>query len=460
MRGVPCHFISGYYMDKLGDATWKAEYYFLASIVKHPRYLFGIESPHKLFANEELLSLFRMMEQALSRRSKNDPCMDPITLLEIKCTPEFSKGNAKFDVCGYWGDMQDPSVQGSPEKFHRLLEQYSALRMIRETFHSKLEQLESGTLSPEEAVNGIQSDVVGLHFTEQYEPACIRDMMSEMWDNRKDNPATTIMTGFPKMDKVIGALVPGCTYLWTARTSHGKSSWVAEVANKQAEAGHNVGIISLEDSKSVWSSRWLSKVSKVPLGKIRDNVLSSSQAEELTSEEEAAVEKVTFMKHLDNIHIVDAKGAQLSEILRIMNDLVVRRGCEVIWLDYLQAIYADARNTRSRRDWLEYCWAMLEREADRMGVPLMMTAQLNREWEGQPLPTMPALRNTEWLGAAEQKCYVGAVIYRPFRDPRLEKPDRDARFNDYIVYIEKCKQGENLPLHYKFEPSICQITEQ
>jgi replicative DNA helicase len=447
-------------MDKLGDATWKTEFYFLASLINQPRYIFGIESPHKLFANEELLSLFRMMEQCLSRRDKNDPCIDPISLLEIKCTPEFSRGNAKFDAEGYWKDLQDPTIQGSPEKFHRLLEQYTALRLIQRTFQSKIEQLEMGTLSPEEAVNGIQSDVVGLHFSEQYDPSSIKDMMSEMWDGRKENPTSNISTGFPKMDKVIGALVPGCTYLWAARTSHGKSSWVAEIANKQAEKGHQVGIISLEDSKSVWSSRWLSKVSGVPLGKIRDNVLSCSGSEELTAEEEEAIEKTTFMKHLDNISIVDAKGAQLSEILRIMNDLVVRGGCEVIWLDYLQAIYADARNTKSRRDWLEYCWAMLEREADRMKVPLMLTAQLNREWEGQPLPIMPALRNTEWLGAAEQKCYVGAIIYRPYRDPRLEKKDRNNRYNDFIVNIEKCKQGENVPIEFDFEPSICQISEK
>ncbi len=163
---------------------------------------------------------------------------------------------------------------------------------------------------------------------------------------------------------------------------------------------------------------------------------------------------------MKNIHIVDAKGAQLAEILRIMNDLVVRQGCEVIWLDYLQAIYADARNTRSRRDWLEYCWAMMEREADKMGVPLMLTAQLNREWETQPMPTMPSLRNTEWLGAAEQKCYVGAIVYRPYRDPRLDKNKRDSMFNDLFINIEKCKQGENLAVPFNFEPSLCQITQR
>jgi replicative DNA helicase len=451
---------SGVTMDKLGDATWKAEFYFLASLINQPRYIFGIENPYKLFANEELQSLFRMMEQTVSSRDKNDPLLDPIRLLEIKCTPEFSRGNAKFDVGGYWEDLQDPTIQGSPEKFHRLLENYSALRIVHSTVQTKIEQLENGMLSPEEAVNKIQSDVVGLHFTESYEPMSIKSMIVDMWDNRSSAPTSSLITGYPKMDKVIGALVPGCTYLWAARTSHGKSSWVASVANKQAEAGHHVGIISLEDSRSVWSSRWLSKVSGVALGKIRDNVLNNYGDEKLTLEEEEKLEEASTKKHLNNIHVVDAKGAQLSEIIRIINDLVVRQGCEVIWLDYLQAIYADARNTRTRRDWLEYCWAMLEREAERMGVPLMMTAQLNREWEGQQLPVMPALRNTEWLGAAEQKCYVGGIIYRPYRDPRLEKGDRRARFNDFIVNIEKCKQGENVPVEFKFEPSICRITEK
>ena len=447
-------------MGKLGDATWQTEFYFLASLVQQPRYLFGIEQPHKLFANQELVSIFRMLEQAISRRDKNDPLMDPVDLYEIQCTPEYSKGNAKFDVSGYWSDLNNPTIQGSPDKFHRLLEQYSALRTIHDTLETNLEQLEKGILSPEEAVNGIQSDVVGLHFSEQFEPQTLDSMVVNMWNSRATNKSTSITTGFDKVDKVIGALVPGCTYLWAARTSHGKSSWVAEVANNQAKAGHNVGIISLEDSKTVWSSRWLSKVSGVPLGKIRDNILQGLDTEELTDEEAASIEAATFAKHMQNIHIVDAKGAQLAEILRVMNDLVVRQGCEVIWVDYLQAIYADARNTRSRRDWLEYCWAMMEREADRMGVPLMLTAQLNREWEAQPLPTMPSLRNTEWLGAAEQKCYVGAIVYRPYRDARIDKNKREDMFHDLFINIEKCKQGENLAIPFNFEPSLCQMTQK
>ena len=126
-------------------------------------------------------------------------------------------------------------------------------------------------------------------------------------------------------------MVPGCTYLWTARTSHGKSSWVAEVSNNQAANGHKVGIISLEDSKSVWASRWLAKVSGVSLGKIRDNVLSSGEGEDLNLEDEEAIEQSTFMSHLDNITIVDAKGAQLCRyrMVRCSRTKVLRGRCYI-----------------------------------------------------------------------------------------------------------------------------------
>ena len=149
----------------------------------------------------------------------------------------------------------------------------------------------------------------------------------------------------------------------------------------------------------------------------------------------------------------------LAFIVGLMNDLVVRLGCEIIWVDYLQAIYSDRADQRNRRDFLEYAWAMMEREAERLQVPLMITAQLNRAWETEELPAMPSLRHVEYMGAAEQKCYVGAIIYRPFKDFRLDKDERDDRFGEMLIHIEKSKQGESVALKYEFDPKACVIRE-
>lgn len=440
-----------------GEVTWKSEFYFLASLVGSPRYLVSVDSPHNLFANRELLAVFRMMEQAVNLRGHTDPLIDKIHKGELELTAEYQR--SKVDLKALWPDLSDPTIKGAPDKFHGLLEHYAALRFIQQTFSSRLTDMSNGVYGPEEAVSHIQKDVVSVHMSEQYESLTMQSMVENMWFDRLKNPPATIKTGFKKMDNVIGALIPGCTYLWTARTSHGKSSWVSQVVDNQAEAGHRVGIISLEDSRSVWASRWMSKVSGVTLGKIRDNVLTAPDVATLTEEDQVALEKSVYKEHLKNVVLVDAKGAKITDLLRIMNDMVVRQGCQIIYIDYLQAIYADARNTRSRRDWLEYCWAMMEKEADRLQIPLMLTAQLNREWETNPLPSMPGLRNTEWMGAAEQKCYVGAVIYRPFRDPRLPQGERDDRFDELLINIEKCKQGENIAIQYMFDPSRSKITE-
>tara|TARA_R110001599_G_scaffold350000_1_gene579396 strand:+ start:4934 stop:6280 length:1347 start_codon:yes stop_codon:yes gene_type:complete len=438
--------------------TWKTEFYFLAALIKAPRYASSIEEPYKLFANKELLSMFKMIEGAIGLRGKRDPLIDYITKEEMELSNEFKK--SKTELNSLWKDLSDPAIAAAPEKFHNLLEHYAALRFLETKFVNRMSQLESGVYGPEETMHHIQSDVVSIHMSDQYSSDTMGNMIKDMWFDRLSNPPASIKTGFKKMDDVIGALIPGCTYLWAARTSHGKSSWVAQVVNNQAMSGHKVGIISLEDSKSVWASRWMSKVSGVSLGKIRDNVLTSPTGVGLSDKDARAIENATETDHLDNIYLADAKGAKLNDVLRIMNDLCIRNKCKVIWVDYLQAIYADARNTKSRRDWLEYCWAMMEKEADRLKIPLMLTAQLNREWEGNPLPAMPGLRNTEWLGAAEQKCYVGAVIYRPFKDLRLPESERKNRFSELLINIEKCKQGENIAVQYTFNPSDCIILEK
>ena len=234
-----------------GDVTWKTEFYFLASLLRTPRYIHSVEQPNDLIDNKELLYLFRMMEQAINRRGNDDPLMDRLDYQELELTAEFSR-NTSMDVRSVWKDLSDPTIKAAPERFQQLLEHYAALRFLEEKFCDRMAQLEQGVYGPEETVNHIQSDVVSLHMSEKYESNTVRRMMHDMWHQRFNNPSALITTVFKKMDDIIGALVPGCTYLWTARTSHGKSSWVAQVVNHQAKAGHRVGIISLEDSKSVW----------------------------------------------------------------------------------------------------------------------------------------------------------------------------------------------------------------
>jgi len=54
---------------------------------------------------------------------------------------------------------------------------------------------------------------------------------------------------------------------------------------------------------------------------------------------------------------------------------------------------------------------------------------------------------------------VGAVIGRPCRDCRLDKDERDDRFGEMLIHIEKSKQGESVALKYEFDPKACVIRE-
>jgi len=444
-----------------GELTWQAEFFFISSLLRHPRYLNSVEKPYALFGNDDMLSMWRMVEQAVSRRGIDDPLLTYISREELMVTGEHNRSDV--DLKTLWEDLSNPSIMASPEKWHNVLQHYAALRILDERVCGRFSQLSS--VGPEETISAIQQDVFGVNINELYQSRSLQSVMKEVWDSRYSGRRAKIRTGFKQLDSVIGALIPGCTYLFCARTSHGKSTCLAEMANNQARDGHRVGVIGMEDSYSVWASRWMSRTSGVKLRRIRDNVLSVSLPDEndmiqpLLEEEKEAIEFSTKAAHLDNIFITDAKGARLSDVLRIMNELVVRKGCSIIWLDYLQAIYASGGDNRSRRDFLEFAWAKLEHEATKLEVPLMLTAQLNREWEKDPLPSMPGLRHTEWLGAAEQKCYVGVVIYRPYKDTRLDHVQQQSRFNELLFNVEKAKQGESKAIEFHFDPAACVVRE-
>tara|TARA_R100001594_G_scaffold72203_2_gene106836 strand:+ start:6641 stop:7939 length:1299 start_codon:yes stop_codon:yes gene_type:complete len=431
--------------------------------VRNPRFVVSVEDPQGLFANNDTRSIFRMIEQSVHRRGSSDPLVTRIALDELLSTPE-AKRATHVDIRSLWRDLDDPAISGAPERYCSLLECYKALRIVDRRVTGHINDVRSGELDPEDALHKMQSDVVGVHALNSYEPETVQSMIETVWKARDNKPELRVRTGFQSLDRVIGAMVPGCTYVWAARTSHGKSSWAAQIVDQQAMAGHKVGVIALEDSKSVWASRWMSKVSGVSLPRIRENVLSTpvpmseGGLRPLNGQEEAALASSLSTSYLKNVMLSDAKGARLIDVIRIMNDMVVR-GCSVIWIDYIQAIYAPSGDNRSRRDFLEYCWAKLEREAETLKVPLSLLAQLNRQWEQDPLPSMPGLRHIEWLGAAEQKAYVGGIIYRPYKDPRIRRQEQDQRFNELLIHIEKSKQGESCALNFHFDPERCLISE-
>ena len=443
--------------------SWRAEFYFISSLIRNPVYLRQIDDPGELLANRELKSLWRMVDQAFALRgSGTKRAAEPITLEEITLTAEYDR-SALIDPRAIWPDVQNSSIQANPETWHDLLLNYYACRYIEENVFKNLRSVAEKLQTPDDALHAIQSAVTGVRLASQFETKPTAETLRAMWDGRDERPIAKVNLGFPKLDDLIGALVPGCSYLFGGRTNHGKSSWIANCAAQQAKAGHRVGLITLEDGPQIWASRWLSMSSGVPLKKIRDDILSRGPRDAInvaiTDGEASAIESTMDLKHLQNILVAEAKGARLLDVLRLMGELRVMHEVDVIWIDYVQAIYAESGDGRSRRDFLEFAWSRLEAEAERLQIPLCFTAQLNREWEKDPGGARPSLRHVEYAGHAEQKCYVGAIVYRPSRDPRLSVQEREQRSNEFWVNIEKSKLSDALAFQYDFDAGRCQLTE-
>ena len=84
--------------------TWRPEFYFISSVIRTPRYASGVTRPHVLFGNESLLGMWRMIEQAILLRGKEDPLLDAVTFEEVSLTAEYQRSTAT-DVKGLWPQL-------------------------------------------------------------------------------------------------------------------------------------------------------------------------------------------------------------------------------------------------------------------------------------------------------------------------------------------------------------------
>jgi len=54
---------------------------------------------------------------------------------------------------------------------------------------------------------------------------------------------------------------------------------------------------------------------------------------------------------------------------------------------------------------------------------------------------------------------VGVVIYRPYKDTRLDHVQQQSRFNELLFNVEKAKQGESKAIEFHFDPAACVVRE-
>lgn len=192
-------------------------------------------------------------------------------------------------------------------------------------------------------------------------------------------------TGFTRLDEALGGMPPGTMHTVGGRTGSGKSSLLLAIALRQSRAGLRVGIVSCEDAEWIWGARVIAslrdvnpkKFFKVP---VDDAVIGLA----LLGVEEA---------RSYGVHFAFTIGRPVKHVLEAVSRLVKREQCNVIMVDYLQAILAKGQERyTARTDAAQEIKGLCHQ----LGVPLVISSQLKRPENGNPFrpPTSNDLKDS------------------------------------------------------------------
>ncbi len=176
-----------------------------------------------------------------------------------------------------------------------------------------------------------------------------------------------IRTGFRILDDAL-RLRPRTQLTIGGYTGCGKSSLMLAMALNQARDGHRPGIVSLEDDRDEWGRRLLAHMSRVDPDDL-DN-------ESLPIETLGHIELGLREAEKCGVKFAYALNRPIGDVLRAIRALA-NDGCNVVYVDYIQAVFVRAKGEREDVAFREAAQA-IKAECQALGVALVLGSQLKR----------------------------------------------------------------------------------
>lgn len=221
------------------------------------------------------------------------------------------------------------------------------------------------------------------------------------WQKRAEQKGFVLPTGYGKLDKYLGGgLLPGGLYVIGARPAMGKTQFGLNLANKLCEGKGTGLIISMEMTTVQITARLLGIHSGLSAGRIL------MQSRDLTQEEWQKLNRGSSELLKRKLAIADGVST-LPEIETTARSIP---GLTFLVIDYLGLIRSPGSRA-SRYEKLTEISGDLKRLAKRLGIPILLLAQLNRELAGRTdhRPQLSDLRDT---GAVEQDADAVLLLHR------------------------------------------------
>lgn len=232
---------------------------------------------------------------------------------------------------------------------------------------------------------------------------CLSDLLAIQDGSRS---MVGVPTGFTELDHYLGGMQRSDLLVLAGRPGMGKSALMLSIAYTAVlSQGFRTAIFSLEMSKKQLMQRLLSYESHIALYRLRNGFIQDHEWEILMEARERLA--------TERLQIDDTGGLSLSALRSKARRLKASGGLDLIIVDYLQLMHADASENRSRNREQEIAEVSkgLKELAKELDVPVLALAQLSRAVESRQ-SKVPQLSDLRESGSIENDADVVMFVYR------------------------------------------------
>lgn len=266
---------------------------------------------------------------------------------------------------------------------------------------------------------------------------------------------TFITSGFKKVDDMNGGFFNGQMVVIGSRPSVGKSALMGKMAIQMAKAGKKVGIVSLEMNNTEIAARLASLETDIPFSQIFRMI---AQDEELHKRFYDIISKNTINLP---IYLSDKTKVNINEIRAKAEKLKATKGCDCLFIDYLQLVDTVTGNRNYNREQevsnLSRGIKLLAFELD---IPVVVLCQLNREVTKRSYDhRFPKLSDLRESGSIEQDADTVMFLHRDWISGWEKDQEGMSTQNKADLICQKWRNGSVFHLPLEFEPEKMRFTE-
>ena len=305
-------------------------------------------------------------------------------------------------------------------------------------------------------ISGLKSetDTRGFEAIKDIIKVNIEEIGDELSGKNENN--RKVMTGFTKLDRMLGGLRPGSLNIIAARPGMGKSALAINMATYAAAMDVPVAVFSLEMSKTEIGNRLLN--SAMTKFTVRDITYGHHGEENVMNDLNASVIKVgklpLFIDDSSDMNPIKMK-AKLTELCANPESKI-----GLVIVDYLQLMTMPGRKDSSRQTEVADISRNLKILAKDFGIPVIALSQMSRT-SAKSEDHTPQLTDLRDSGAIEQDADTVIFIDRPDYYNKGETPQpEESEIKNAYLYLSKNRHGSVGKVNVKWEAKRTRFYEE